>query len=135
MKKVSLKDLPVYRASAPNVRDNLILLDSQDGAKQLSVGIGIYNEGQASEFHTHPDSEEFMIYLRGEGIMKMEDGTEYPLVRGDYTYVPADERHQLINTGKGEFVFLFVYAPMGPEQNIRKWDIVEGLKMTLDDLI
>ena len=65
----------------------------------------------------------------------MEDGTEVELKRGDITYVPADERHKLINTGDGEFVFLFIYAPMGPEKNIRKWDIVEGEHFSFDDLV
>ena len=67
--------------------------------------------------------------------MSLEDGTEAKLQRGDVTYVPANEPHKLINTGDGEFVFLFVYSPMGPEKNIRKWDIVEGEHYTLDDLV
>jgi len=135
MKKLSISELPLYRAAAPNVRDNLILVDGQDDAKNLSVGIGVYNKGQASEFHIHEHSEEVMIYFKGQGIMRMEDGTEVELKRGDITYVPADERHKLINTGDGEFVFLFIYAPMGPEKNIRKWDIVEGEHFSFDDLV
>lgn len=135
MKKLSMGDLPVYRAAPPNVRDNLILVDAQDGAENLSVGIGVYNKGQVSEFHTHEDSEEVMIYLKGQGLMKMEDGAEVLLERGDITFVPADERHQLVNTGDGEFVFLFIYSPLGPEKKIRKWDIVPGLSRALDDLV
>ena len=118
MKKLSIGALPVYRAAAPNVRDNLILVDAQEGAQNLSVGIGVYNKEQASEFHTHAGEEEVMIYLKG-----------------DITYVPAGEAHKLLNTGEGEFVFLFIYSPMGPEKNIRKWETVEGLSLTLDDLV
>jgi hypothetical protein len=79
MKKLSIGELPVYRAAPPNVRDNLLLVDGQDGAKNLSVGVGVYNKGQASEFHTHVESEEVMIYLKGQGLMRMEDGTEVVL--------------------------------------------------------
>lgn len=135
MKKLSIGQLPLYRAAAPNVRDNLILVDAQDGAENLAVGIGIYNKGQASEFHTHEAEEEVMIYLKGEGMMRMEDGTEVSLKKGDITYVPAGEPHRLYNTGEGEFVFLFIYSPMGPEKNIRKWDIVENQHLTLEDLV
>ncbi len=135
MKKLSISELPVYRAAAPNVRDNLILVDAQEGARNLSVGIGIYNKGQASEFHTHGIEEEVMIYLKGEGIMRMEDGTEYSLTAGDVTFVPTNEPHKLLNTGDGEFVFLFIYSPMGPEKNIRKWDVVPDLHTTLADLV
>ena len=134
MKKLSIGELPLYRAAAPNVRDNLVLVDGQDGAENASVGVGIYNRGQASEFHVH-EGEETMIYLRGEGLMRFEDGTEVELKRGDITYVPGGEKHQLVNTGDGEFVFLFVYAPMGPERGIRKWDVVDGEHYTLDDLV
>lgn len=135
MKKISIGELPLYRAAAPNVRDNLILVDSQEGAKNASVGIGVYNKGQASEFHVHTNEEEVMIYLKGQGKMRMEDGSEVDLVRGDITFVPEGERHQLVNTGDSEFVFLFIYAPMGPEKGIRKWDIVDGGHYTLDDLV
>lgn len=135
MKKLSIGELPVYRAVPPNVRDNLLLVDGQDGAKNLSVGIGVYNKGQASEFHTHVDSEEVMIYLKGQGLMRMEDGTEVTLEKGDITFVPADEPHRLFNTGEGEFVFLFIYSPMGPEKSIRQWDVVPGLSLLLDNLV
>ncbi|MEG1524814.1 MAG: cupin domain-containing protein [Clostridia bacterium] len=135
MKKLSIGELPVYRAAAPNVRDNLILVDGQDGAEQVSVGIGVYNKGQASEFHTHVHEEEVMIYLKGEGIMRMEDNTEVPLKKGDITFVPKNEPHRLFNTGEGEFVFLFIYSPMGPEKNIRMWDIVQNFHLNLDDLV
>jgi quercetin dioxygenase-like cupin family protein len=135
MKKLSIGELPVYRAAPPNVRDNLILVDGQEGAKNLSVGIGVYNKGQASEFHTHSGAEEVMIYLKGEGLMRMDDGTEIQLEKGDITFVPADEPHGLINTGEGEFVFLFIYSPSGPEKSIRQWDTVSGLSLTLDDLV
>ena len=135
MKKITISELPVYRAAAPNVRDNLIVCDAQDGAKNLSVGIGIYNKGQASEFHVHNNEEEVMIYFKGEGIMRMEDGTEYPLKKGDVTYVPAGESHKLINTGDSEFVFMFVYAPMGPEKGIRTWDIVKDFNYNFEDLV
>ena len=57
MKKLSIGELPLYRASAPNVRDNLILVDAQDGAKNIAMGVGVYNKGQASEFHTHYNEE------------------------------------------------------------------------------
>lgn len=110
-------------------------MDAQEGAQNLSVGIGVYNKEQASEFHTHAGEEEVMIYLKGQGIMRMEDGSEVELQRGDITYVPAGEAHKLLNTGEGEFVFLFIYSPMGPEKNIRKWETVEGLSLTLDDLV
>lgn len=135
MKKISINELPVYRAAEPNVRDNLILCDGQDGAQNLSVGVGFYKAGQASEFHVHENEEEVMIYFKGEGIMRMEDGSEYPLKKGDITYVPAGEKHKLINTGDDTFVFLFVYSPMGPEKGIRTWDIVEGLHIDLDEMV
>ena len=44
MKKISISELPLYRAAAPNVRDNLVVCDAQDGAENLSVGIGIYKK-------------------------------------------------------------------------------------------
>ncbi len=134
MKKIAIGELPVYRAAPPHVRDNLVLVDELVGAQNVSVGIGIYSKGQASEFHTHSGEEEVMIYLRGEGVMQTSDGEEVKLSEGDVTYVPADESHKLINTGDEDFVFLFIYSPGGPERNIRKWDTVEALNYSLEQL-
>lgn len=134
MKKFEIGKLPVYRAAPPNVRDNLVLVDGEVGSDGLSVGIGIYRKGQSSEFHTHVSEEEVMIYLKGKGIMRTADGEEVELIAGDVTYVPGNESHKLINTGDEEFVFLFIYSPMGPERNIRKWDIVKDLNYSLEDL-
>jgi len=134
VKKFEIGKLPVYRAAPPNVRDNLVLVDGEVGSDGLSVGIGIYREGQSSEFHTHVSEEEVMIYLKGKGIMKTADGEEVELAAGDVTYVPGNESHKLINTGDEDFVFLFIYSPMGPERNIRKWDIVKDLNYSLEDL-
>lgn len=135
MKKLSIGALPVYRAAAPNVRDNLILVDAQEGAQNLSVGIGVYNKEQASEFHTHAGEEEVMSTSRDRESCAWKTAARLELQRGDITYVPAGEAHKLLNTGEGEFVFLFIYSPMGPEKNIRKWETVEGLSLTLDDLV
>ena len=134
MEKVTIGKLPIYRAAPPNVRDNLIVIDKEIGAKNLSVGIGIYSKGQASEFHVHSEEEEVMIYTKGKGIMKTIDGKEVELKEGDVTYVPAGEKHQLINTGDEDFVFLFIYTPAGPEKNIRKWNIVEDENYSIKEL-
>jgi len=134
LEKVTIGKLPIYRAAPPNVRDNLIVIDKEIGAKNLSVGIGIYSKGQASEFHVHSEEEEVMIYTKGKGIMKTIDGKEVELKEGDVTYVPAGEKHQLINTGDEDFVFLFIYTPAGPEKNIRKWNIVEDENYSIKEL-
>jgi quercetin dioxygenase-like cupin family protein len=134
LEKITIGKLPIYRAAPPNVRDNLIVIDKEIGAKNLSVGIGIYSKGQTSEFHVHSEEEEVMIYTKGKGIMKTIDGKEVELKEGDVTYVPAGEKHQLINTGDEDFVFLFIYTPAGPEKNIRKWNIVEDGNYSIKEL-
>jgi oxalate decarboxylase/phosphoglucose isomerase-like protein (cupin superfamily) len=133
MKKYSIQELPVYKAAPPNERINLLLADKQVGAENLSVGIGVYSKGQAAEFHTHVDEEEVMVYLKGKGVMTLQDGTETPLEKGDITFVPKNESHKLRNTGAEDFVFLFIYAPQGPEKNIRSWNIVKNLQFKLED--
>ncbi|MFO7882868.1 MAG: cupin domain-containing protein [Kosmotogaceae bacterium] len=134
VRKLVLNELPVYRADPPNERDNLVLVDRETGAENMSVGIGIYSKGQASEFHTHENEEEVMIYLKGKGVMKTSDGKVVEISKGDVTYVPKNESHKLTNTGDEDFVFLFIYSPMGPEKNIRTWDIVRELKYSFEDL-
>jgi len=133
MKKLSIDELPVYRAAPPNERNNVLLVDGQDGAKNLSVGIGAYSKGQASEFHVHAGEEEVMIYLKGCGEMELEDGTRTALAKGDVTFVPEGESHRLHNAGDEDFVFMFIYSPSGPERNIRKWNVLKDAQFTLEN--
>ncbi len=119
-----VKDLShtiAYRMSKPEGcnRTVAILLDNNDGAKNLSMGICVIDPQSKIPFHTHENEEEAMYVLSGEGIFKVGD-QEKRIREGSILFCPPKAGHQIINTGNSELRFIFVYSPAGPEQNIKK---------------
>jgi len=88
------------------------------GAESFSAGITILKPGRAHERHVHPDSEEILYFLSGEG--KQTIGEETRSVRqGELVYIPAGVEHSTENTGWAPLQFLAAYGPPGPEAAIR----------------
>lgn len=59
--------------------------------------------------HWHPDSEEVIHVLEGEGVTWV-DGQEFPMQAGDTIRIAAGERHVTRNTG-GEPLRMLCYFP------------------------
>jgi quercetin dioxygenase-like cupin family protein len=62
--------------------------------------------GHATGYHEHGWEHEVFV-LDGEGVVRHGD-TRLPLTPGTCAYVPPDEIHQFINTGKTVFRFICV---------------------------
>ncbi|MGB9727525.1 MAG: cupin domain-containing protein [Nitrososphaeria archaeon] len=114
-------DAAAYKVTKPEGcnRTVAILLDNNDGAKNLSMGICVIDPQSKIPFHTHENEEEAMYVLSGEGIFKVGD-QEKRIREGSILFCPPKAGHQIINTGNSELRFIFVYSPAGPEQNIKK---------------
>jgi len=44
------------------------------------------------------DSDEWVALLMGEALLVYEDGTAEPMLRGDWTFIPAHQRHRVERT-------------------------------------
>jgi len=69
------------------------------GSAFLTAGLTIFEPGEASSLHNHPDSEEINFIVRGSGHTFM--------------FIPKGVRHQHINTGREPLWLVFVYGPHG----------------------
>jgi quercetin dioxygenase-like cupin family protein len=74
--------------------------------------------GRGHERHTHPESDEVLYVIRGEGEQEI-DGETRPIAAGDVVFVPEGTPHGTVNTGWEELLLLAVYAPPGPEAELR----------------
>ena len=88
-----------------------------NGAEQFSAGVTELEPGKGHDIHTHPDSEEILFMLRGEGEQSV-DGDRRDVGAGDMIYIPAGIEHGTWNTGWEAMQILAVYAPAGPEQAV-----------------
>ncbi|EMA59654.1 cupin domain-containing protein [Halorubrum lipolyticum] len=88
------------------------------GAEAFSSGVVVLTPGEGHERHTHPDSEEVLYFLNGEGVQTIGD-EEREVTPGDMVYIPAGVEHSTENTGWEPMRFLAMYGPPGPEAEIR----------------
>ncbi|REA02827.1 cupin [Haloferax sp. Atlit-6N] len=91
------------------------------GSKGFSAGVVLLEPGKGHERHTHPDSEEILYILGGEGEQTIEDETR-TVGAGDMVHIPSGVEHSTINTSWEPLRFLAVYCPPGPEAVIREDD-------------
>ena len=65
-----------------------------------------------SELHIHPDAEELVVIMGGEGAYR-QDGETQLVRQGDVIYVPPNAEHELRNTGEEMLMALFINVPIG----------------------
>ncbi|WP_435348781.1 cupin domain-containing protein [Haloarchaeobius sp. HRN-SO-5] len=101
------------------------------GGERFSAGVVKLEPGKGHERHTHPDSDEILYVVRGEGEQEVADETR-DIATGDMVFVPEGVEHGTVNTGWEPLVLLAVYAPPGPEDVLRdlpECDIVPAWKL------
>ena len=85
------------------------------GSERFSAGIVRLEPGKGHERHTHPDSDEFLYVVRGEGTQEVADESR-EIEAGDMVFVPEEVEHGTWNTGWETLILMAVYAPPGPEE-------------------
>ena len=88
------------------------------GGERFSAGVVKLEPGKGHERHTHPDSDEILYVIRGEGEQEVADETR-DVAAGDMVFIPEGVEHGTVNTGWEPLLLLAVYAPPGPEDVLR----------------
>ena len=84
----------------------------------LTFGEVVVMPGGGHGRHNHPDAEEILYVLSGEGEQMLDDGEPFPIGAGDTIYVPVGAYHSTRNTGWGPLRVLALYNPGGAEQGL-----------------
>lgn len=62
-------------------------------------------KGKQIDTHSHPDGEEFYLFLEGNGEMLIgEDWTS--VIKDDFITIPVNNKHSVRNTGNQNLVFI-----------------------------
>lgn len=93
----------------------LVSPDRTDGAA-ITFGEVILQPGKGHDRHNHPESEEILYVLSGEGEQMIADGEPFPVRTGDTIYVPVAVFHSTRNTGWEPMRLLALYNPGGAEK-------------------
>jgi oxalate decarboxylase/phosphoglucose isomerase-like protein (cupin superfamily) len=75
--------------------------------------------GQGHERHNHPDADEILYILSGEGEQMVDDAQTFPVRAGQAVWIPKEAFHSTINTGWEPLILLAIYAPAGAEQVLK----------------
>ncbi len=112
---------PVDRTALPTLTFEwgsikwLVSPDTPEGAG-LTFGEVVLLPGKGHDRHNHPESEEVLYVLSGEGEQMVADGAPFPVRAGDAIYVPTAVFHATRNTGWEPMRLLAVYNPGGAER-------------------
>ncbi len=72
-----------------------------------AVTHGYLPAGNVFDWHDHPDTEEIMIVLKGQGTVSDADG-DYNYNESDVFVFPANVQHKIANTSKHEHEMIFM---------------------------
>ena len=98
----------------PGMRRKAFRFVSPDiGSEEFMAGITLFEPGEASSYHVHPDSEEINLVLEGSGIL-VSEGEEVPFDAGQAMWVPKGVHHQHRNAGSSALKLFWVYSPQAP---------------------
>lgn len=82
----------------------------------LQLTLMSLNAGEDIGLEMHPDTDQFIHVVRGQGLVVMGDNRENlnfrQRVYDDYViFIPAGKWHNLINTGRAPLKLYSIYAP------------------------
>jgi quercetin dioxygenase-like cupin family protein len=77
---------------------------------EMTTHVGIFPPGQSSSEHSHPNSDEIVYVVKGEGTVKA-GGVTKQYRANHLVHIPRGMQHQYTNTGNGELVLFVVYNP------------------------
>jgi len=101
-------DAPGFRRKVFKIVDEHLL-----GSEFLTSGLTIFEPGESSSLHNHPDSEEINFIVRGRGEVITDGRDPIPFAEHSFMFIPKGVRHQHVNTGREPLWLVFVYGPHG----------------------
>ena len=105
---------PIWSFDWGQVKPLMVAADSDEGT--VSVVHVVMSPGRGHERHNHPEADELIHVLSGEGEQTLGDEEPFPLRAGQTVVIPKGVWHSTINSGWEPMAVLAIYAPAGPEQ-------------------
>ena len=81
-----------------------------------------YEPGQITPMHMHPDEEEVMIVIEGNGELLFKEHDNLPIKQGDLIHLPSDQYHAIRAADDSRMVLVYFMKPgynsLRPDQPI-----------------
>ncbi len=89
------------------------------GGQTLTFGMVVVAPGQGHARHNHPNADEVIFVISGEGEQMLDDQDPVLIRAGASVYIPRGVYHATLNTGWEPLRLIVVYAPAGEEEVLR----------------
>lgn len=86
------------------------------GAKSISFGTVVLEPGKGHVRHNHPDADEIIFFVSGEGDQMVNDAEPVRCAGGACVWIPKGMYHSTANRGSGPLHLVVAYIPAGAEQ-------------------
>lgn len=96
------------------------------GAQTFSFGVVSLEPGKGHERHNHPDADEIIFVVSGQGDQMLDDQGTVAVGPGAAIWIPKAVYHSTVNTGHEAMQLIVIYAPAGAEQALRE---IPGVKI------
>ena len=114
MKLLKAEEFLNMKNPTPGVAYRPLVLTAEDNAKGLAGRFCLNEPGSETQFHWH-DNEVIRIVISGEGthvtLTEAGEEVETTIKAGDMLFIPAGEKHRLVNKHVRFFEF-FTHPPM-----------------------
>src|SRR5829696_2253233 len=117
-KLIDPADLPTFSFGWGVIKP-LVSQDNVDEDPDVSLMHVVLLPGQGHERHNHPDADEILYILSGEGEQMVDDAQTFPVRAGQAVWIPKQAFHSTMNTGWEPLILLAIYAPAGAEQVLK----------------
>lgn len=105
----------------PHVGDgtfNILIDEETSGAQHFSLLVNEMPAGYKGKEHSHA-TEHCWYILHGTGIIRIA-GESYQIKPGDAVFAPIGIPHSIETTGNEPLRYIVIYAPPGPEKELKK---------------
>ncbi|HEU4600155.1 MAG TPA: cupin domain-containing protein [Solirubrobacterales bacterium] len=110
--------LPTWTFDWGLIKPLTVKEDTEEGT--ISMVHVVVLPGLGHDRHNHPEADELLYILSGEGEQMLDDGEPFRVSAGETVLIPKGVWHSTINTGWEPMSVLAIYAPAGPEKLLKE---------------
>jgi quercetin dioxygenase-like cupin family protein len=114
MKIIRIEEMVQLVNPTPGKPHRLDLVTPEQRAKELGGFLSIVPAGGEVPYHFHEKRESLLFLVKGEAV-EIVEGEEHPVKAGDVLYIPAGEKHQIVNRSDEDLRYLEFFTPLAED--------------------
>lgn len=110
MNKHTIHEDHVEEKQLPGRRHKMVIRPGNMGAEKMCAGVAVFPANKHAPAHVHPQEEEILYVLSGQGKMYF-NGEPEPIKPGTFMLVPPGVEHSLESVTAADLKVFYVFSP------------------------